>query len=278
MNIYDKVEIAKNYIQKKMMPNAKIALILGSGLINTNTTKEINIKAIIKYDKIPYWPKSTVDHHIGELLLGEVDGTEVIIMSGRVHYYEGYSMSEITFPIRVLREIGVETLIVTNAAGGVSLNMKPGTIMLIDDHINLMGANPLIGLNEDKWGERYPDMTYPYNIEYISIIEKVAKQNNIHIEKGTYLAMTGPSFETPAEIKMIRLLGGDVVGMSTVPEVIVANHMNMKVCGLSCVSNYAAGITKNRLTLEEVIENVDLASSKIMKLLTSFIREIYRNV
>ncbi|MDD3151129.1 MAG: purine-nucleoside phosphorylase [Candidatus Gastranaerophilales bacterium] len=217
----------------------EIGLILGSGL--GDIANEIK-GTIVPYSKIPEFETSTVEGHAGQLVLGEFCNKKVIAMQGRYHFYEGHSLQTVTYPVKIMKKLGVKTLIVTNAAGGVNKDFYPGDLMIITDHINLLGSNPLIGENDKSLGERFPDMSNAYDKNLISLAEKIAKKLKIKTQKGVYAGLTGPSYETPAEIRMLRILGADAVGMSTVPEVIVANHMKMNVLGISCITNMAAGI------------------------------------
>ena len=223
---------------------------------------------------MPNFPISTVEGHEGRLVIGTLQGKTVVAMQGRFHYYEGYKMEEVTFPIRVMKLLGVKTLIVTNAAGAVNTSFKPGDLMIITDHINLSGNNPLIGKNLDLFGPRFPDMSNAYNKELRKIAKNVANSINIDIKEGVYAMMSGPTYETPAEIKMIRILGGDAVGMSTVPEVIVANHCGIKVVGISCLTNMAAGILEQPLNHEEVIETSNKVKNNFITLMKTLIKEI----
>ncbi|WP_068671955.1 purine-nucleoside phosphorylase [Oceanobacillus sp. Castelsardo] len=246
---------ASSFILNNTTKRPIIGLILGSGL--GILADEIKNAISIPYEEIPHFPVSTVAGHKGQLVIGELEGKEVIAMQGRFHYYEGYSIKEVTFPVRVMKELGVQTLIVTNAAGGINANFKPGDLMVITDHINNMGNNPLIGKNDENLGPRFPDMSESYHPSLINHAETCANKLNLTIQKGVYVGNTGPSYETPAEVRMLRTLGGDAVGMSTVPEVIVANHAEIKVLGISCISNMAAGILDQPLTHTEVIETTE---------------------
>lgn len=260
---------AVQYIQSTLNNRQpKIGLILGSGLgvLGDEITNEIKIP----YGDIPHFPKSTVQGHKGQLVVGTLEGKEVITMQGRFHFYEGYEMSQVTFPVRVMKQLGVETLIVTNAAGGINESFKPGDLMIITDHLNMMGTNPLIGPNEEEFGPRFPDMSEAYDRQLIQHAEQSAKRLNISVQKGVYVGNTGPSYETGAEIKMLRVLGGDAVGMSTVPEVIVANHAGLKVLGISCISNMAAGILDQPLTHEEVMETTE----NVKQTFLTFVKDI----
>lgn len=270
----DKVAMAREYIKKKIPCKPHVGLVLGSGL--GSLADKLSDTTIIPYSDIPYWPRTTAVGHMGRLIAGRFDNssTDVIIMQGRVHYYEGYTMSEVTFPVRVIAELGIKSIVLTNASGAVNPDIAPGTIVAIEDHINFMGINPLIGPNNDEWGLRFPDMTKAYDKEYISLLETIAAEKAITLRKGVYIAFSGPSFETPAEVRMARMLGADIVGMSTVPEAIVANHMGLRVCGLSCAANPAAGITGNILTHQEVLETMSRTVGTLSVLLETFVRKM----
>lgn len=251
---------------------SKIAIVLGSGL-NQCIHEFMDIKDEISYQEIEGMKVSTAPGHVGKFLFGTIADVPVIAMQGRLHFYEGYSMEDVTMPIVMLHQLGVETLIVTNASGGINLDFKAGEFMLITDHINLTGTNPLIGPKREGV-ERFPDMSYAYNREYVSIVKRIASENNIPMHAGVYIGVTGPSYETPAEIRAFRVLGADAVGMSTVAEVIVANQLHMQVCGLSLISNMAAGVLDQKLTEEEVLEAGRNAQPQFKALLSQFIREI----
>jgi purine-nucleoside phosphorylase len=268
----EKVNEALSFLKAKTKQFPEAAIVLGSGL--GGLADKIENAEGISYADIPYWPRSTAPGHAGKLIIGVLAGRRVAAMQGRVHYYEGYTMQEVTFPTRVLGLWGVKTFVVTNASGAINTSLAAGTIVGLQDHLNLMGCNPLIGQNNDEWGVRFPDMTHPYDEEYLQILEKIAAREKIDFARGIYAAMTGPSFETAAEVRMLRTLGADVVGMSTVPEVIVANHMGMRVCGLSCVANAAAGITGNKLTHQEVLDTMNKTSGSLCRLIESFLKEM----
>ena len=271
-NLFDKIVESTEYIKSKINEVPQIGLILGSGLGVLGDEIENPVK--ISYDEIPNFPVSTVEGHKGQLVIGQLEGKNVIAMQGRFHYYEGYTMKDITFPVRVMKELGVETIFVTNAAGGSNKSFKPGDLMIITDHINLGGYNPLIGKNDDRLGVRFPDMSTAYNREYIDIAKKCAKELDINIKEGVYAFFTGPVYETPAEVRMASILGADAVGMSTVPEVIVASHSNLKVIGISCITNMAAGILDQPLNHEEVIETTQKVKSEFLNLVKSIVSEI----
>lgn len=271
-NMYEKVQESTEFIKSKTTIVPKIGLILGSGLGVLGD--EIENATKIKYDEIPNFPVSTVEGHAGCLVIGTLEGKEVIAMQGRFHYYEGYTQREITFPVRVMKALGVETIIVTNAAGGANTSFKPGDLMVITDHINLSGNNPLIGSNDNKFGPRFPDMSTAYNPEYVELVKKCAKNLDMEIQEGVYAFFSGPTYETPAEVKMAQILGADAVGMSTAPEVIVASHSSMNVVGISCITNMAAGILKQPLDHEEVIETTQKVQAEFLSLVKSVVNHI----
>lgn len=268
----EELKKAVEFIKSKTNIVPEIALILGSGLGAIADDIENAVK--ISYEDIPGFPPSKVEGHAGKLVIGELCGKKVIAMQGRFHFYEGYPMSTVIFPVRVMKLLGASILIVTNAAGGVNKNYTPGDLMIIDDHINAMGTNPLIGENQAKLGPRFPDMTYAYCKDYKMLAEKIAKDLGIKVQKGVYYGATGPSYETPSEINMIRTLGGDAIGMSTVPEVITANHMGMSVLGVSCITNMAAGILPQPLSHEEVIDTTNRVKNDFIKLMKEIITQI----
>jgi purine-nucleoside phosphorylase len=264
-----KMNEAKAYIQTKTQITPTIGLILGSGLGVIGDLIEDAVK--IKYDEIPHFPISTVEGHAGQFVIGKLQGKDVIAMQGRFHYYEGYTMQETTFPVRVMKALGVEHLILTNAAGGVNPAFTGGTLMLITDQINIMGISPLIGPNESTLGPRFPDASTIYNPDFNAKILDAAKEISIDLKQGVYFYFTGPSYETPAEVKLAALLGGDAVGMSTAPEATVAAHMGMKVSGVSCITNMAAGIQKTALNHAEVVEVANKVQSTFIKLINRMI-------
>lgn len=261
-----------NYLREQIPFEPQIGMILGSGL--GILAEEVEDPVVIPYKQIPNFPVSTVEGHAGQLVIGRLEGKRVVVMQGRFHYYEGYTMEQLTLPVRVMRLLGVETLIVTNAAGGVNENFHVGDLMFIRDHINLMGSNPLIGQNIQKFGPRFPDMTHAYSPELIELGERMAERFGIPVQKGIYVAMTGPSYETPAEIKAVRRWGADAVGMSTVPEVIVARHMQMRVLGISCITNMAAGVLPQPLRHEEVMETAEITKPKFIQLVRGILKEV----
>ncbi|MCZ0704378.1 purine-nucleoside phosphorylase [Natronobacillus azotifigens] len=259
-------------IREKFTEQPSVGLILGSGL--GMLADEITNPVKISYDSIPNFPESTVEGHAGQLVLGELNGLTVIAMQGRFHYYEGYGLDVVTFPVRVMKALGVETLLVTNAAGGVNTSFIPGDLMLITDHINNTAQNPLIGPNNPALGVRFPDMSTAYDRNLQAIARDVAADLQLNLKEGVYVWNTGPTYETPAEIKMLQAIGGDAVGMSTVPEVIVARHAGMDVLGISCISNMAAGILDQPLNHEEVIETTEKVRESFLALVKAVLERI----
>ena len=249
----------------------EIGIILGSGL---GEIADEYCDFALSYDDIPNFIKSTVKGHKGRLVFAEIKGKKVVMMQGRNHFYEGHKMSEITYPVKVLKNLGVKTLILTNAAGAVNESFHPSDLMIITDHINNMGSNPLIGPNDEKSGERFPDMSEVYKKSLIDLAERCAKKLSIEIQKGVYWANSGPSYETPAEINMIRKLGADAVGMSTVPEAIVGNYCGMNILGISCITNSASSSTGSKLSHEEVIDSANKAKTKFKSLILEIIADI----
>jgi len=272
MDYRKKVKEAVDFIVSRTDYLPKIGLVLGSGL--GSLADKIQNPIIIKYDEIPDFPKSTVEGHAGQLVIGELSNKIVVAMQGRFHFYEGYNLKDVTFPIRVMIQLGIESLIVTNAAGGVNTEFIPGDLMIINDHINFSGQNPLIGENLKEFGPRFVDMSKAYNREYIKIAKKTGEKLGLNLKRGVYMWFTGPTYETPAEVKLARNLGADAVGMSTVPEVIVANHQGIKVLGISCITNMAAGILDQPLNHEEVIETSMKVKDNFEKLLIEIINNI----
>ncbi|KLO21618.1 purine nucleoside phosphorylase [Marinitoga sp. 1197] len=266
------VKEASKYIKEKISNQPEIAIVLGSGLHGISEKLENSLS--ISYTDIPNFPVSTAPGHKGELMFGSISGKNVMLMNGRFHYYEGYTMKEVTFPIRVMQELGIKILIVTNAAGGMNPNFEVGNPCIITDQINFMGDNPLIGQNCEEWGPRFPDMSEPYDRELTEKAISVAKKLGIPVYTGVYLGITGPTFETPAELKMMRNFGADLVGMSTVPEVIVANHGGIRVLGLSAVTDKAVPDELKPVTAEEVIEIANKTGEKIAEIILSLLGEL----
>jgi purine-nucleoside phosphorylase len=255
---YERVMQCLKAVRKKTDFQPKVALILGSGL--GDLAEEIDIRATIDYSEIEDFPQSTVAGHKGRFVLGYIDRTPVVIMQGRVHYYEGYSMEDVVLPIRLMKMMGAEILFLTNAAGGLGDGFSCGDFMMITDHISSFVPNPLLGVNEDEFGVRFPDMSQVYDEDLQDIIRSCSQELPVPIKEGVYLQFTGPSYESPAEIRMCKALGASAVGMSTVVEAIVANHMGMKICGISFISNLAAGISEKPLCHEEVKAAADKAA------------------
>jgi purine-nucleoside phosphorylase len=251
LSLYESAVRAAQFIRARIDADVSVGIVLGSGL---GAFAEDLVEAVpIRYDEIPGFAHATVEGHAGRLVIGTVEGVTVAAMQGRFHFYEGYALEDVTFPIRVLKLLGVRTLILTNAAGSLNTEFSPGTLMVISDHINLMGVNPLIGPNDDRFGPRFPDLTSTYDPALQTIVIEEAKAVDVEMRRGVYAALSGPSYETPAEIHMVRTLGADAVGMSTVPEAIVARHMDMQVIGISCITNLAAGVSDRPVDHSQVI-------------------------
>jgi purine-nucleoside phosphorylase len=268
----EKIKSTASFIQNKISITPQVGIILGTGL--GGLVREINIKHIIPYEEIPHFPVSTVEGHSGKLIFGELGGKNVVAMQGRFHFYEGYSMQQITFPVRVMKLLGIQTLFVSNASGGVNPAFEVGDLMLINDHINFFPSNPLIGRNLDEMGPRFPDMSEPYCKAILSKAKKVAASHNIKVQEGVYLGLSGPTFETPSEYKMIRIIGADAVGMSTVPEVIVARHMNIPCFAISIITDLGVEGKIVEITHEEVQRVAAQAEQKMTKIMKTLIQEL----
>lgn len=267
-----KIEEAQQFIHSKISFQPEVGLILGSGL---GVLADLIENAVaIPYEQIPHFPVSTVEGHEGKLIAGQIKGKNVLLMKGRFHLYEGYSMDKVTFPVRVMKALGIETLLVTNAAGGINTSYEPGDLMLIKDHINLTSRNPLIGPNDPELGVRFPDMSEAYSSKLRNIAKEVGAEQSIPMQEGVYVGLLGPTYETPAEIRMFRTLGADAVGMSTVAEVIVARHAGIEVLGISCISNMASGILDQPLTHEEVMETTERVKEKFANLIMAIIPKL----
>lgn len=266
------IKEAAQFIETKMQVKPEIGLILGSGLGVLGDYIEDAV--VIPYKDIPNFPLSTVEGHAGELMIGTISRKAVVLMRGRFHMYEGYGPEVTAFPVHVMKALGVKYLIVTNAAGGINLDFASGNLMLISDHLNLTGKNPLIGRNDTEIGPRFPDMSEAYSKRLRSIAKEIATEKGITVVEGVYAGLLGPSYETPAEIRMLRILGADAVGMSTVAEVIAARHCGIEVVGISCISNMAAGILDQPLSHDEVIETTNRVKSQFLELVTSLIAKI----
>jgi purine-nucleoside phosphorylase len=273
---FEQATRAAKFILSKTKLRPKIALVLGSGL--GAFADEFAQATRIPYKKIPHFPQSTAIGHVGQLVIGLVGEVLVIGMQGRVHLYEGYTAKQVAFPIRVFQRAGVKAVIVTNAAGGINLNYSRGALVALRDHINLQAANPLIGPNDDRFGPRFSDMTHAYDEEFRRFVAEEGKRLKLNLHEGVYLALRGPNYETPTEIHAFRTLGADLVGMSTVPEVLVARHCNMRVMGISCVTNMAAGITGEAVTAEEVFETGARVKNDFIALLRAVIPRIARTL
>lgn len=267
-----KVTESVEFINQRSKIKPKIAIILGTGL--GRLAEDIEEKEIIPYSEIPNFPISTVQSHSGNLVLGKLGNKEVVAMQGRFHYYEGYSLKEVTFPVRVMKKLGADTIIISNAAGGMNRFFKRGDLMLITDHINLFGDNPLIGPNDDELGPRFPDMSEAYSKELIELAKKIALKEKIRLQEGIYAGLTGPTLETPAEYRFLIKVGADAVGMSTVPEVIVANHMEMKVLGISCITDLAIDGVVVKTSVEEILKAASDAEPIMTKLIGKVIKKI----
>lgn len=266
------VQQAAAILKARLSAQPIVGIVLGSGL--GNLADRIENPIYVSYSEIPDFPTSTAPGHAGRFVAGELEGKQVLCMQGRLHFYEGHSMQDIAFPVYVMKALGIETLILTNAAGGVNTSFSIGDFMLLEDHINFMGTNPLIGQNDEKIGPRFCDMTFAYTPELQKLACKVADQQGIPLQKGVYLGYMGPSYETPAEIRAFRTLGADAVGMSTVPEVIAANHCGLKVLAISLITNMAAGIEKKKLSGDEVIEIANQRAQVLQILISGIIAEL----
>ncbi|MHB8486225.1 MAG: purine-nucleoside phosphorylase [Candidatus Acidiferrales bacterium] len=269
---FARAERAAKFIRSKTKLRPKIALVLGSGL--GAFADELESATRIPYERIPHFPRSTAVGHAGRLVIGKVENVAVAAMQGRVHFYEGYSLKDIIFPMRVFGRLGIRAAILTNAAGGINLGFKQGTLIAMRDHINLQGSNPLIGPNDERFGARFPDMTDAYDKNYRATALEEARRLGIEVSEGVYAALPGPSYETPAEIRYLRTIGADVVGMSTVPEVIAARHMGMRVLGISCVTNMAAGILDKPLDHQEVLATGERVKDNFIALLRAILPRI----
>ena len=272
MNLIQRINEARDYLLSKIDITPEVGLILGSGLGTLG--EEVENKTIIDYKDIPNFPVSTVEGHKSRFVFGDLNGKKVAVMQGRFHFYEGYKIQDVVFPVWVMRALGIKELIVTNAAGGVNTSFKPGSLMLIKDHINFASKNPLIGPNIEEFGPRFPDMSAAYSSRLMDIAKHCGEGIGLKLEEGVYTFFTGPNYETPAEIRAARILGGDAVGMSTVPEVVAANHCNMEVLGISCITNMAAGILEQPLNHQEVMETAETVKSSFIQLVKEILSKI----
>jgi purine-nucleoside phosphorylase len=269
---YDQVQSAAELIRSKSKTIPDTAVVLGSGL--GSFASSVDRATSITYSEIPYWPAPSVIGHEGRLVMGEVGGRAVAALSGRAHFYEGHDLRTVTFATRVLGALGVRTLILTNAAGGINTGFVPGDLMVIDDHINLLGSSPLVGPNDDRFGVRFPDLTNVYSPRLRRVADETAVVQGLTLRHGVYVACHGPSYETPAEVRYLRMIGADAVGMSTVPEAIVARHMGMDVLGLSCITNFAAGVLPQPLNHDEVLETAKRVRETFIALLKGIVTGI----
>ena len=265
MSLFDEVTEAAAFVRARVGNFPDVAIVLGSGL--GEFAERLEAPLTVAYADIPHWPGATVMGHAGRLVVGRAAGRQVAVLAGRAHYYEGHPLTTVTFATRVLGVSGVKTLILTNAAGGINTAFTPGTLMVIDDHINMMGSNPLVGPNEDRFGVRFPDMTEIYAARLRGVADRAATAAGVPVRHGVYVGLHGPSYETPAEIRALRVLGADAVGMSTVPEAIVARHMGIDVLGISCITNPAAGVLPQPLHHHEVMEVARRVAGQFMALL-----------
>jgi purine-nucleoside phosphorylase len=266
---YERAEEAAAYVRARMKVRAHIAVVLGSGL--GAFADELCDAVHIDYCDMPHFPLSTVAGHSGRLVIGKLEDVAVAVMQGRVHLYEGYSAREVAFPMRVLGRLGVKAVVLTNASGGINVDYKAGSLMVLKDHINLQGANPLIGPNDERFGPRFPDMTHAYTKQYREIAIEAAKRLGLDVHEGVYVGLTGPSYETPAEIRAFRTMGADVVGMSTLAEAIVARHLGMKILAISCVANLAADVSNEELSHAEVLAVMKKSQGSLVRLLRAVI-------
>ena len=273
--VYDKLLKCYECVREKTDFVPEVAIVLGSGL--GDYAESIRVESELPYSEIEGFPVSTVPGHAGKFIFGYLEDIPVVCMKGRVHYYEGYPISDVVLPVRLMKLMGAKILFLTNAAGGVNTSFHAGDLMLIKDQISVFAPNPLIGENIEELGVRFPDMSHVYDEELQQAIRRAAKDNNIFLQEGVYTQLTGPSFESPAEIRMLRTIGCDAVGMSTVVEAIAANHMGMKICGISCICNLAAGMTANPLNHEEVQEAADKAAPNFKKLVTESVKGMLRS-
>lgn len=271
-NLLEMIKETVDVIRTKTGKTYETGIILGTGL--GGLVKEIEIDSEIDYQDLPHFPLSTVESHKGKLIFGKLGGKDVIAMQGRFHYYEGYSMKQITYPVRVMKFLGVKTLLVSNACGGMNPQFRKGDVMIMTDHINLLGDNPLIGKNEDELGPRFPDMSEPYSLELISLAEKIALENKIKVQKGVYVAVPGPNLETRAEYRFLRATGADVVGMSTIPENIVANHMGMKVLGFSIITDECFPDSLKPVNVDEIITAAMGAEPKMTLIMKEVVKSL----
>ena len=275
-SLYERAEHATRIVRTRISIEPRIAVVLGSGL--GGFADDFEEPVSIPYEEIPGFKQSTAQGHAGRLVVGKVDTVPLLAMQGRVHYYEGYTLEEVTFPIRTFKLLGIKTVILTNAAGGINVQLQQGALMVLSDHLNLMGANPLRGPNDERFGPRFPDMSTVYSPELQELVVEEARAIGVEVRRGIYGALSGPSYETPAEILTLRNLGADAVGMSTVPEAIVARHMGLEVLGISCITNMAAGLSDEPIDHEEVMATGDRVRGTFTELLKRVVGTISRRV
>jgi purine-nucleoside phosphorylase len=261
-----------DYLKTRLPEEPEIAIVLGSGL--GPFADAVENPTVIPYEDIPGWPRSTAVGHAGKLVFGTISGRRVAVMSGRAHYYEGHTIDKVVLGVRVLAKLGARKIILTNAAGGINLSYARGALVLMTDHINLQGANPLLGPNDDSLGPRFPDMSFAYSPRLRQLALDTARKIGTHLDQGVYACLSGPTYETPAEIRYLRIIGADLVGMSTVPECIALNHMGAEVLGISCVTNMAAGITNEKINHEEVLETGREVRDRFIQLLTAMLPRV----
>lgn len=272
INLAEKTNQTIEVIRKKTNKSYDVGIILGTGL--GGLVNELDVDFEIDYSELPNFVLSTVEFHKGKLIFGTLNGKNVVVMQGRFHFYEGYTMQEITYPVRVMKKLGVETLLVSNACGGLNPLYRRGDLMIMHDQINLLGDNPLIGKNEDEFGPRFPDMSEPYNYELIDFAEDIALENKIKLQKGTYVAVPGPNLETKAEYRFLRTIGADVVGMSTIPENIVANHMGMRVFGMSIITDECFPDSLKPINIDDILEAARVAEPKMTIIMKKLIGKL----
>jgi purine-nucleoside phosphorylase len=272
MQLRKQIQETLTFIRTKTQATPKVGIILGTGL--GDLVKEIQQETVISYSDIPHFPVSTVETHAGKLIFGKIGGQDIVAMQGRFHYYEGYSMQQITYPVRVMKMLGVDTLLISNAAGGMNPMFRKGDLMIMIDHINLLGDNPLIGPNDDEFGPRFPDMSEPYSKRLIELAETIALEEKIRVQKGVYVAVAGPNLETRAEYRFLRAIGADVVGMSTVPENIVAKHMGMEVFGVSVITDECFPDALQPVDIADIIKTANEAQPKLTLLMKRLVEKL----
>lgn len=274
--LYERAEHAARIIRARIKFEPRIAVVLGSGL--GSFADDFEEAVTIPYQEIPGFVRSTAEGHAGRLVVGKINQVPLLAMQGRVHYYEGYSLEEVTFPVRTFKLLGLKTIILTNASGGINVEFSPGALMVITDHLNLLGDNPLRGPNDDRFGPRFPDMSAVYSAELQEVVIEEARAMGVEVRRGVYAGLAGPSYETPAEINLFRTFGADVVGMSTVPEALVARHMGLEVLGISCITNMASGVTDEPISHEDVMATGNRVSATFTELLRRVVGRLHARV